>query len=206
MEETLKSLPADLNETYRRMIASIPKDLKADAIRLLQFLVHSKRPFKLAEAREVIATQIENEPRGFDIKRRLFCETDVMDYCPGLAIVVHATDEGLHLAHFSVKEYLLEQNDLRNTTANISNTMKCLAYLTDIRNSHGLIASNFSMARYAGSFLTEWGSNSSFARYAAKIWTYHAALAQASEDVFRVTVRLLQRSNIPAMGSFVVSV
>jgi hypothetical protein len=56
MEEALVSLPLNLNETYRYMIVSIPTELKDDAIRLLQFLVHSKRPLRLAEAKEIIAT------------------------------------------------------------------------------------------------------------------------------------------------------
>jgi hypothetical protein len=97
------------------MIQCIPAELKKDAIRLLQFLVHSKRPLKLAEAVEVIATQIEHEPRGFDVKRRLFRDTDVLDYCPSLVTVIEASDFGtttneLYLAHFSVKEYLLGED------------------------------------------------------------------------------------------------
>lgn len=43
------------------MIVGILKKLKNDAMRLLQFLVHCERPLKLAEAKEVLATQIENE-------------------------------------------------------------------------------------------------------------------------------------------------
>ncbi|CAI7672865.1 unnamed protein product [Penicillium discolor] len=174
--EALASLPLNLNETYRRMIASIPTRLKNDAIRLLQFLVYSNRPLSLAEAQEVIATQIENESRGFDIKRRLFCETDILDYCPGLVTVVHATDKELHLAHLSVKEYLLEENDFEITTASISITRTCLSYLTGINGSHREIKRNFPMARYA-----------------AELWTGHAALAQASEDISRVTVSFLER-------------
>ncbi|KAK4220464.1 nucleoside phosphorylase domain-containing protein, partial [Podospora fimiseda] len=78
IEKALESLPKNLEETYRRMIQRIPVELEKDAIRLLQFLVHSERPLKLAEAKEVIATQVEYEPRGFDVKRRLFRETDVL--------------------------------------------------------------------------------------------------------------------------------
>ncbi|KAL4781521.1 hypothetical protein BJX76DRAFT_359810 [Aspergillus varians] len=176
MEEALASLPLNLNETYRRMIAKIPTELKSDAIRLLQFIVHSKRPLTLAEAKEVIATQIENESRGFDIKRRLFCETDVLDYCPGLMAVVHTTDDKeLHLAHFSIKEYLLGENHLNITTASISITKTCLAYLTDINGSYEEIKRDFPMAKYAAEF-----------------WTSHAALAQASEDIVRATIRFLE--------------
>ncbi|KFA55211.1 hypothetical protein S40293_09949 [Stachybotrys chartarum IBT 40293] len=175
MEEALASLPLNLDETYRRMIKSIPVELKNDAIRLLQFLVHSKRPLTLAEAKEVIATQIENESQGFDIKRRLFCETDVLDYCPSLVTVVHAADVELHLAHFSVKEYLLGENQFEVMTASISITKTCLTYLTDINGSHGEIKQDFPMARYA-----------------AEVWTVHAALAQATEDICRATVRFLE--------------
>ncbi|EXU98137.1 ankyrin repeat protein, partial [Metarhizium robertsii] len=175
IEEALASLPQNLEETYRRMIQLIPTKLKNDAVRLLQFLVHSKRPLKLAEAKEVIATQIEHEPRGFDVKRRLFCETDVLAYCPNLVTVVHATDKELHLAHFSVKEYLLGENQFNIATASISITRTCLTYLTDISGSHIEIKRDFPMARYA-----------------AKVWTGHAALAQASEDIVRATVRFLE--------------
>jgi ankyrin repeat protein len=138
--------------------------------------VHSKRPLKLAEAKEVIATQIENESRGFDIKRRLFCETNILDYCPGLVTVVHATNKELHLAHFSVKEYLLGENNFEITTASISITRTCLTYLTDIDDYHRETRREFPMARYA-----------------AEIWTGHAALAQASEDIVQETVRFLEK-------------
>lgn len=83
-------MPRDLEQTYERMFESIPKKLRSDNIRLLQFLVHSKRPLSLAEVKEVIATKIENDSRGFYIKRRLFCETDIFAYCPSLVTVVPA--------------------------------------------------------------------------------------------------------------------
>ncbi|KAJ5431431.1 NACHT nucleoside triphosphatase [Penicillium cf. griseofulvum] len=128
-------------------ILAIPTELKDNAIRLLQFLVYSKRPLKLTEAREIIATQIKNKSRGFDIKRRLFREIDIMKYCPSLVTVVHGTAKELHLAHFSVKEYLLGENRFEITTASISITKTCLIYLTDITGSNGEIKRDFPMAR-----------------------------------------------------------
>ncbi|CAG8263195.1 unnamed protein product [Penicillium salamii] len=175
MEEALASLPLNLYETYRRMIESIPTELKNDAIRLLQFLVYSKRPLKLAEAKEVIATRVEDGVGGFNVKRRLFYENDVLVFCSGLATVVHATDKELHLAHFSVKEYLLGDDHFKIETASISITRTCLTYLMDINGSHEEIKQDFPMARYA-----------------AELWTAHVGLAQASEDIVRVTVRFLE--------------
>ena len=119
MEKALESLPRDLAQTYERMFESIPTELKSDAIRLLQFLVHSKRPLSLAEVKEVIATKIESDPRGFYMKRRLFCETDILAYCPSLVTVVQADVRELHLAHFSVKEYLLGHGQFQVTAASI---------------------------------------------------------------------------------------
>ncbi|KAJ5503361.1 NACHT nucleoside triphosphatase [Penicillium fimorum] len=176
IEEALVSLPQTLNETYQRMIASIPMGRKNDAIRLLQFLVHSKEPLKLAEAKEVIATPIESGSQGFNIKRRLFCVTDILGYCPGLLTVFHASEAELHLAHFSVKEYLLGENDFTIATASIPITRTCLTYLTDINGTDSEIRRDFPLARYA-----------------AKTWTRHAAIAQASEEIVRATVTFLER-------------
>ncbi|KAJ5590153.1 Pfs NACHT and ankyrin domain protein [Penicillium hetheringtonii] len=188
IEEALASLPPNLNETYRRMIESIPMEVKNDAIRLLQFLVHSHRPLTVAEAKEVIATQIENEYRRFDTRRRLFCETDVLYYCPSLVTIVpvdyvmnkpppicSSRKKELHLAHFSVKEYLLGDNNFRIPTASVSITKTCFTYLNDISDSSRHINRDFPMAKYV-----------------AGIWTKHAALAQDNEDIVRVTVRFLE--------------
>ncbi|KAK4220446.1 hypothetical protein QBC38DRAFT_208355, partial [Podospora fimiseda] len=175
IEKALASLPKNLKETYRRMIQRIPVELEKDAIRLLQFLVHSERPLKLAEVKEVIATQVEYEPRGFDVKRRLFREIDVLDYCPSLVTVIDTTDKELHLAHFSVKEYLLQENQFRVTTASISITKTCLTYLTDIKGSCQEIKRDFPLARYA-----------------AKVWAGNAASAQASEDIVPAIVSFLE--------------
>jgi hypothetical protein len=130
----------------------------------------------LVEAKEVIATQIKDESQGFDISRRLFCKTDVLDYYPGLVTVVHSAKKELHLAHFLVKEYLSEMNDFNKITASISITKTCLTYLTDINSSSGKVGQDFPMARYA-----------------AEIWTGHAALVQALPDIVRVIVGFLTK-------------
>ncbi|KAM3429668.1 hypothetical protein MY4824_008120 [Beauveria thailandica] len=180
METALASLPMTLSETYRRMIENIPSELAHDGIRLLQFLVHSEWPLELSEAKEIIATQIEIESPGFDIKRRLFCETDVLDYCPGLVTVVDAAHKELHLAHFSVKEYLLGEDQFNMTAASISITKTYLTYLTDIIPSHGEVQ------------LEQRRRDFPMAMRAAAVWTRYAVLAQDSEAIVRATTRFLK--------------
>ena len=173
MEKALDCLPPNLDETYRRMLDSIPAELKGDAIRLLQFLVHSTRPLQLAEAVEVIATQTEGESAGFHIKSRLFREAHVLDYCPSLVVVVHADE--LHLSHFSVKEFLLGNEQMKLPTASISITRTCLAYLTDIDGSETEIKRDFPMARFA-----------------AQVWVEFASSAEAGENVVEAIARFLE--------------
>ncbi|KAG7402908.1 Ankyrin repeat domain-containing protein 50 [Fusarium oxysporum f. sp. rapae] len=180
IEITLMSLPRDLNETYYRMLENIPSEYRRDAIRLLQFLVHTKRPLTLPEAVEVIATEINQEPRGFTVKRRLFQAADILRYCPSLVTIAEVTNyaeavEELHLAHFSVKEYLLKQAQFCLENASITMTKTCLTYLTDIRGGHITIRRDFPMARYA-----------------AEYWMDYAVSAETSEDIVRTTVSFLR--------------
>ncbi|KAL7754888.1 hypothetical protein ACKLNR_015228 [Fusarium oxysporum f. sp. zingiberi] len=180
IEIALMSLPRDLNETYCRMLENIPSEYRRDAIRLLQFLVHTKRPLTLPEAVEVIATEINQESRGFTAKRRLFQAADILRYCPSLVIIAevtnyHETLEELHLAHFSVKEYLLKQAQFNLENASISISKTCLTYLTDIRGSHSTIRRDFPMARYA-----------------AEYWMDYAVSAETSEDIVRIIVSFLR--------------
>lgn len=186
IEIALKTLPRDLYETYHRMLQSIPANISKDAMRLLQFLVHTKRPLTLKEAVEVIATQTDEEPRGLDPKRRLFRDADVLrHYCPGLVSVVEASSdcgkirEELQLAHFSVKEYLLKQDQFDVICASNVMTKTCLSYLTGIEGSfNNNIEQDFPMAKYA-----------------AKNWIGYATLAETSEDAVRATTKLLEASS-----------
>jgi ankyrin repeat protein len=180
IKTALKSLPRDLNETYCRMLKNIPPEYRHGAIRLLQFLVHTKRPLKVLEITEVIATQVDQEPRGFDVDGRLCQARDVLRYCPSLVIIAEVTKfeevvEELHLAHLSVKEYLLKQAQFNLENASIAIAKTCLTYLTDIRGSHSTIKSKFPMARYAAEF-----------------WMDYAVSAETSEDIVRMTVSFLR--------------
>ncbi|KAH7303730.1 hypothetical protein B0I35DRAFT_156178 [Stachybotrys elegans] len=183
IKETLERLPKDLPETYKRMLQSILPDLKPAATRLLQFLVHSQRPLTVPEAVEVIATEIGVDSQHFDIDRRVFDGTEILRYCPGLISIVEAKDHynvvraELHLAHFSVKEYLETQVDFKQQIASLVIAQTCLSYLTDITDTHET-ARDFPMARFA-----------------AKIWTSHGALAESDNDLFRAILMFLQEEN-----------
>ncbi|KAF9770460.1 hypothetical protein IL306_012005 [Fusarium sp. DS 682] len=162
------------------MLINIPPEYKRGAIRLLQFLIHTKRPLKVLEAIEVIATQVDQGPRGFNVNGRLCQKRDVLRYCPSLVIIVEVTKsdetvEELHLAHYSIRDYLLEQAQFDLENASIAITKTCLTYLSDINGSHRTIRRDFPMARYA-----------------AEYWIDYAVSANTSEDIIRITVSFLR--------------
>ncbi|OQD72693.1 hypothetical protein PENANT_c227G08858 [Penicillium antarcticum] len=96
-------------------------------------------------------------------------------YCPSLVTVIYTNDKELHLAHFSVEEYLLRHDQFQITTASISITRTCLIYLTDINGSEREMTRYFPMARYA-----------------AEHWIYHAALTLAYEEITQRIVSFLE--------------
>ncbi|KAI9162805.1 Ankyrin repeat and KH domain-containing protein [Paramyrothecium foliicola] len=181
IRKTLSSLPRDLNATYRGMLNSIPSDFKSDAIRLLQFLVHSETPLRISEAIEIIATKIDDDSQRFDVENRLFSEADVLRYCPSLVSIVSAKAyngrnvKELHLIHFSVKEYLLTTEGFDLETSTITITRVCLTYLTDIEGELSTIANECPLAWYAACY-----------------WLSFAPLAEKSEMVVQLAARFLQ--------------
>ncbi|KAJ4011438.1 hypothetical protein NW752_008436 [Fusarium irregulare] len=181
MKEELESLPENLTKTYERMLQRIPRNLRNSATRLLQFLVHSEQPLTLQEAKEVIATNIDVNPPFFDADDRVFEESLVLQYAPGLISIVEVRiqrdiiNKELHLAHFSVKEFLETQTDFGRPRASDTITRTCLTYLKDITSNHDNINQNFPMARFA-----------------AETWTRFGPSAEASQKPYQAMLVFLE--------------
>ncbi|KAL7768544.1 hypothetical protein ACKLNR_002845 [Fusarium oxysporum f. sp. zingiberi] len=164
IKSALDGLPRNLAETYERMLQSIPENLAKSAKRLLLFLIHSPRPLTLEDAKEVIATNIDVNPPSFDTECRVFEDQLVLQYAPGLISIIEVkTMKGLikelHLAHFSVKEFLQHRPDFGLPTASNIITRTCLTYLKDITSNHDDIRRDFPMARFAAETWTKFGAS-----------------------------------------------
>ncbi|KXH56229.1 hypothetical protein CNYM01_13769 [Colletotrichum nymphaeae SA-01] len=154
IREALRNLPRDLNETYQRMLQSISPELRDDAFRLLQFLVHAKRPLTVSEAVDVIATLIEKGQREFSAERRLLRDDDILCYCPSLVSIAEVERDEvivreIQLAHFSVKEYLVERSQFNLQMASSAIARTCLTYIKSIDCEFRNMRSTFPLARYA---------------------------------------------------------
>ncbi|KAF4998341.1 hypothetical protein FGRMN_3221 [Fusarium graminum] len=181
IKTALECSPHDLEETYRRIIAGISSEYKRDAVRLLQFIVHTKRPLTVPEAVELTATQPDQTPPIFSVDGRSYRTHDILRYCPGLAATIQVNTlwaskyEELHLAHFSVKEYLLEQAQFDLHSSSIGITKTCLTYLMGIDGDTDVSDQYFPMEEYS-----------------SKYWTQYAELTRDSEENVKSIIDFLQ--------------
>ncbi|KAH0425414.1 hypothetical protein CcaCcLH18_10962 [Colletotrichum camelliae] len=191
VETALDTLPQTLNETYDRILTHVPPNHKTRTLRLLQFLVHSRRPLTLQQTAEMLAVRDDS----FDPINIMPCPREVVKLCPGF-LTVHVEPpslfsddeenietEELHLAHFSVKEYLLKcQDGFQSLKANAMITNVCLNYLDTVLklnpdNVRGAVRYPFSA--YAGSFCMA-----------------HALISEGFEDTAQQIAHFLQNPAI----------
>jgi ankyrin repeat protein len=184
LQNALKTLPKTLDETYSRILQSIPQEYKQNAIRILQLLTFSERPITIEEATDAIALDIECEPH-FDPMYRMPNPSEITRYCSSLVVIVTAKNDVhkqsgknrsvsdnqvLQLAHYSVKEYL--QSDrvdgsivqhFQEINARAALSSICLIYLLQLDGS-----------------LRKEETESTFplARYSAQYWMTHAVIAE----------------------------
>jgi hypothetical protein len=116
VKNALGSLPATLDETYRRILTEIAKNefVKMQAQSILQWLAFSERPLTLQEVAEAAILKPGDDP--IDPDERLFDPSDVLRICHGLVslsieeVVICGKEtrcDVVRFAHFSVKEYLM---------------------------------------------------------------------------------------------------
>ena len=103
LNHALQTLPAGLDETYDRILASIAEEDHEYVHRMLHWLVASERPLSAEELAEAIALNPAKDQ--LDLAERLIVPEEVFELCGSLIRVEE--DQTVVLAHFSVKEYLL---------------------------------------------------------------------------------------------------
>ncbi|KAJ0161222.1 Vegetative incompatibility protein HET-E-1 [Colletotrichum tanaceti] len=183
IEAALKALPQDLNATYDRILQRVSQSRKKKTIRLLQFLMCSKRPLTLGEAVDAMAVRLGEDGRYFDPRDRLPDPTDVTRFCPGLIFLVEragaaGVDRFLQLAHLTVQEYLTrtEIGGFCKLDRSISITQTCLTNLASVEEDQ----------------VSKMRDRFPLARYAAEIWTGHAIVAESSDETVAMIVGFLQ--------------
>ncbi len=170
-----------MDDTYARILCNIDERHYQYAFKILQWLAYSARPLKLTEIAEVVAINVEEDPR-FDPDKRLLDPRDILRICFSLISLEdqklsHWDNEDntviVRLAHFSVKEYLFSERILQgkakryrieDISANQLISYDCIAYLLQLDNL--ILLNNQVLTRFP------------LAIYAAQYWTQHARVVE----------------------------
>ena len=189
-----------------------------DAIRILRFLALSARPVLLKEVAEIVAYDLEHNA-GFNEELRLHEPHDLLAICSSLVTIVVIKDiswqtrqtyalddqnlyskddivqlEDLRLAHFSVKEWLVNNRNATNLIPSFGPSEKlahdviaqsCLTSLMHFREPTDL--RTISQEEYP------------FIKYAAQYWDHHMRAVEGSkhsEDLQRICLDLFHQDNI----------
>jgi ankyrin repeat protein len=203
LRAALKDLPRTLDETYSRVLESIPRDHIHYAMITLILLMWSQRPLRLDEIVDAVAVDLEASPT-FDPRNRLpYLQGNLPTFFQSLVSVVENTDDQdqepnwqVQLAHFSVRDFLLSGrihgvHGLRmdQSFANAQIAKICLAYLSVV-TAHSLP-------------LEDMRSHFPFAEYSARYWSDHARLAEGMDDVSSDVVAALQAASSKGHGIMV---
>ena len=116
LRRALKTLPKTLDETYERVLSSIPDDYAEDVRRVLQCLICAFVPLDIQEVAEIVA--IDTAEPYYHPEDRYSTPRALLSICSGLVSTewrwrygilptAEFEFEELRLAHFSVKEYLV---------------------------------------------------------------------------------------------------
>lgn len=175
LQQALVSLPRTLDETYSRILHSIPPEHKKIATLILQLAVFSEHPLEVKEVVDAIAVDTEREP-FFSPEYRMPEPQELTRYCSSLVTVVSTSEQRnennhslgkVQLAHFSVKEYLTSRRldsdiapNFQECTARGAIAQTCLAYILHFNEE---FSAEHVIQRYP------------FAKYSAKYWMKNAA-------------------------------
>ena len=192
LDDALLSLPNDLNETYKRILANIPDEYRRRAVRLLQFLTVASRPLRLEEAVDVVAVFPERTP-AFKEESRMRKPEWIVRYCSSLTKIITSkrhnvrtkADEmitELQLAHLSVKEHLVSDH-IEESFKHEFTSSRASAVIVEVSLA-------YLFAAVQNPYPGEVSATLPFMQFAAALWTHHAVLAEEDESAQSWIIKL----------------
>ncbi|KAJ7278147.1 ankyrin repeat domain-containing protein [Mycena rebaudengoi] len=128
VREALKSLPTDLEQTYKEAMDRIESQSQDDrniAKRVLIWIANAKRPLSVAELQEAIA--IEPGTKTLDRDGLLDLEI-ILSVCAGLVVINHA-DGSVRFIHYTTQDYMDHVQTSKFPNAQTEITRGCLTYV-----------------------------------------------------------------------------
>lgn len=189
LEQAINSTPTGLEHIYERnwiKISQLPEEDRDRAFSLLRWTTFAVRPLTICEMTEALVisehnneVRVDELPDDIDVE---YIDTEISYYC-GSLLDVRSPQSGcyaglrtVHLAHFSVKEFLLHkippEDSLRCFTESIEKTLLaklCLRYV------------NCPTVWRKNSHVEDGPAIGSLLNYAAGSWRQHACFGNTSD-------------------------
>jgi ankyrin repeat protein len=194
LRRALETLPKTLDQTYARILERIPGEYSTQATTILNLLIWSNRKFEIYELVDAIAVDLVESP-AFDPRNRMPVPREVLKLCSSLVAMSpddrYVDVETVHLAHFSVKEYLVSSHVLGAFKSLLDETVArsylarlCLRYLVSVSHfvsrNHPKLLLNSSMIM----------ADFPFVKYSVYCWMVHAReVEDKDEHVFEMMLR-----------------
>ncbi|KAG8526681.1 uncharacterized protein KY384_008110 [Bacidia gigantensis] len=178
VKQTLQTLPRTLDDTYDRILLNIDQTYRKEAILALMWLLYSERPLSLRQLAEAMVIDNSAEP-AFSPDDRFFSPESALNILSSLVSFTRSTRSRgplleIHLAHYSVKEYLTSARvsegpaacfGIRHAVAQEQIVRGCLHYLRCCVPSDALAAMSIE---------SEEPLDAPLYLYAARTWFVHA--------------------------------
>ncbi|KAI5841806.1 ankyrin repeat-containing domain protein [Morchella snyderi] len=183
IRKALQNLPATMDETYTRCLASIEKKSKSEielAKKIFMWLTYAQRPMRLGELSQAVAMELDMETPE-DIEDSIVNDLELLvTVCGGLVTVdiMHRmyTHSTVRFVHFTVQEFLVGQK------SGSSAILKQNSQLAHEEIAQMSIKYLMIMYSAPSEDITPWDN---FDTYATNFWHYHIrVLNQLSEDVW----------------------
>ena len=184
LRQFLNEMPETLDETYERILKSINKAQKDDALRLLQCLAVAVRPLRVEELAELLAFDFQAASAGGIPKLKEDWRLDneeeaILSTCSSLITITRNDDSRVvQFSHFSVKEYLTSPRLARSR-------VDALRFHIDLEAAHTILtqACLVTLLRMDEDTGNCGATRSPLVNYAAEHWVDHARVENVSPRV-----------------------
>ena len=208
VRQTLKTLPATLDDTYERILLNTSEEYYQEALAALTWLLFSERPLWLDEVAEIMVINLSANP-AFDPNERLFDPESALTVLSSLiTVTAKEARKEIHLAHYSVKEYLTSPRAFHSRAsrfgidpyaANQRILESCLVY---IDCSKSFILEVLQQGREASAPLSRLRRVFPLIEYACKYWSVHASNAMTAKAKQLVVQFLNSKENLKTWTIF----
>lgn len=199
---TLENLPGTLNDTYSRLLNSIPVVDQKMVREALSWLCHALRPLALDELCEAVV--YETEDNDIDDTCRLQPFTQLIQLCNGLVVLDEAS-RTVTLAHSSVRDFL-NGPDIVQSTARDFALVEVESHRHILRKSLSYLSMDKIQTWYARGQSTLWWSiRYPLLNYITQNWCIHARRCQSKldeSDLKLVDAFLIPHRTLGARSSF----